>query len=45
MLTDPPQRVVSVSCRNISHDSLSLHWSEPLRNYKAETFIGYRVRP
>lgn len=44
MLTDPPQRVVCVTCREISWDSLIVHWNEPLRSYDAEIFTGYRVR-
>lgn len=44
MLTDPPQRVVSVSCYGITHNTLSLTWSEPLRSYDEEEFVGYLVR-
>ncbi|CAM9448001.1 unnamed protein product [Ectocarpus sp. 12 AP-2014] len=43
MLTDPPQRVVSVSCRGITHNTLDLTWSEPLRSYDEEVFVGYLV--
>eukprot|EP00752_Nemacystus_decipiens_P005219 g4738.t1 len=43
MLTDPPQRIVSVACRGITHRSLDLTWSEPLRSYDEEVFVGYRV--
>lgn len=44
MLTDPPQRIVSVTCRGITHSSLDLTWSEPLRSYDEEVFVGYLVR-
>lgn len=44
MLTDPPQRIVSVSCRGITHNTLDLTWSEPLRSYDEEVFVGYMVR-
>lgn len=44
MLTDPPQRIVSVSCRGITHNTLDLTWSEPLRSYDEEVFVGYLVR-
>lgn len=44
MLTDPPQRVVSVTCRAISHNSLTVVWSDPLRSYDGETFVGFLVR-
>ena len=44
MLTDPPQRIVSVACRGITHRSLDLTWSEPLRSYDEEVFVGYLVR-
>ncbi|CAM9168361.1 unnamed protein product [Ectocarpus fasciculatus] len=43
MLTDPPQRIVSVSCRGITHNTLDLTWSEPLRSYDEEVFVGYMV--
>ncbi|CAM9236775.1 unnamed protein product [Scytosiphon promiscuus] len=43
MLTDPPQRIVSVACRGITHSSLDLTWSEPLRSYDEEVFVGYMV--
>lgn len=44
MLTDPPQRIVSVSCRGVTARSLDLTWSEPLRSYDEEVFLGYLVR-
>lgn len=44
MLTDPPQRVVSVTCRGITHNSLTVLWSDPLKSYESETFVGFRVR-
>lgn len=44
MLTDPPQRIVSVACSGITHSSLDLTWSEPLRSYDEEVFVGYLVR-
>lgn len=43
MLTDPPQRIVSVACRGITHNSLDMTWSEPLRSYDEEVFVGYLV--
>ncbi|CAM9573263.1 unnamed protein product [Pylaiella littoralis] len=43
MLTDPPQRVVSVACKGITRNSLHLTWSEPLRSYDEEVFVGYLV--
>lgn len=43
MLTDPPQRVVSVTCRGITHSTLTLVWSEPLKSYDEELFEGYLV--
>lgn len=43
MLTDPPQRIVSISCRGIAHNSLTLVWSQPLRSYDEEVFVGYLV--
>ena len=44
MLTDPPQRIVSVTCQNTTHNSLTIAWSEPLRSYEEEAFVGYLVR-
>ncbi|CAM9852318.1 unnamed protein product [Choristocarpus tenellus] len=43
ILTDLPQKVVSLTCTGLCQDWLQIMWSEPLKSYKGENFTGYKV--